>query len=112
MKDKERSSELISLAEQYLASGMNFETIKEKLLQRYNNDEVIMIIISQIKREYYNKRRKEGTSILGIGLAIILVGFVLTCFNYHANESVTFAMYGLTSTGILIVLWGLYKILG
>lgn len=112
MKDKDQSSELFSLADQYLANGMDFETIKEKLLQRYNDEELILMIISKTKKDYYNKRRKEGTSILGIGLTMILVGFVLTCFNYHTNQSVNFVMYGLTSIGILIVLWGLYKILG
>lgn len=112
MEEKDRSAELISLANQYLASGMDFEKIKDKLLQHCNDEEIVSMIISRSKTDYYNQRRKEGTSILGIGLTLILLGFAITCFNYHSNQSVTFAMYGLTSGGILIVIWGLYKIMG
>ena len=111
MEEKE-STELSSLANQYLASGMDFEKIKDKLLQHCNDKEVVSQIISRSKTDYYNQRRKEGTSILGIGLIMILLGFAITLFNYHSNQSVTFAMYGLTSGGILIVMWGLYKIMG
>lgn len=91
---------------------MDFEEIRIRLCKHCEDEELVTIIISKSKTDYYNQRRKEGTLVLGIGLVLILLGFVITCFNYHANQSVTLAMYGLTSAGILVVMWGLYKIMG
>jgi hypothetical protein len=112
LETKNITTELYSLANQYLAGGMEFELIREKLLQRCGNEDIVSSILSHVKKEYYLQRREEGTAILGVGLVVILTGFVITCFNYHSNQSVTFTMYGLTSLGILIVFWGLYKIIG
>jgi hypothetical protein len=64
------------------------------------------------KKEYYDLKRKQGLSKIALGAFIILLGFVITCFNFHSNQSFTFAMYGLTSIGICIVFFGLYKIIG
>lgn len=91
---------------------MDFELIKDKLLARCADEEIVLSVISKVKKEYYLQRRKEGTNILSVGLLMILAGFVITCFNYHSNQSVTLAMYGLTSLGILIVFLGLYRIMG
>jgi hypothetical protein len=111
LETKDQTSELHSLADQYLAGGMDFEIIREKLLLRCSDEELVLSVISIVKTKHYRQRTKEGTTILCAGLVMILAGFVITCFNYHSNQSVTLAMYGLTSLGILIVFWGLYKIM-
>ena len=104
--------ELYSLANQYYASGIPFDEIRKKLTDRYKDTQLVNEVVDLVRSEIYEQKRKEGTSILAIGLILILTGFVITCFNYHSNQSVTFAMYGLTTAGIVVVFAGLYKIMG
>lgn len=112
MENTKLYEELYALANQHLASGMDFELIKDKLIERCTDEEIVATVLGTVKRNYYARRTNEGTNILCIGLVLILIGFVITCFNFHSNQSVTLAMYGLTSLGILIVFFGLYKIMG
>jgi hypothetical protein len=109
---KEIWDELYLLANQYYAGGMGFDDIKTKLLERYNDEAFVFAVVSKAKTEIYTQKRKDGTTILAIGLVLILSGFIITCFNFHSDRSVAFAMYGLTSLGIIVVFWGLYKIMG
>jgi len=111
-QDKDIWNELRSLANQYYASGIPFQDIREKLIERFRNEELVNEVVDEVRSEIYAQKRKEGTSIIGIGLMLILAGFIITCFNYHSNQSVSMAMYGLTTIGIIVVFVGLYKIMG
>lgn len=104
--------ELYLLANQYYASGINFENINEKLLQRCNDEELVYAVIRKVKSEVYTQKREDGVIIIAIGLILILAGFIITCFNFHSNRSVSLAIYGLTAIGISVLFWGLYKIMG
>ena len=105
-------NEIHSLANQYYASGISFQDIKEKLIERFRDEGLVNEVVDEIRSEIYAQKRKEGISIIGIGLVLILAGFIITCFNYHSNQSVSLAMYGLTTLGIIIAFAGLYKIMG
>lgn len=104
--------EIHSLANQYYAGGSTFDEIREKLVSRYSDEDLVNAAVDQVRSEIYKQKRKEGTTVLAVGLVLILAGFIITCFNFHANQSVSFAMYGLTTVGIIIVFIGLYKIVG
>lgn len=90
----------------------DFDKVKQQLSNSSDNHELIDAVLKQFKKEYYEQKRKEGLAKISLGAIVILAGFLITCFNFHANQSFTFAMYGLTSIGICIVFWGLYKIIG
>lgn len=104
--------ELVELAEQSYARNYDFEKITDVLLTKYNDEAMVYAVVKKLKSDHYAKHRKEGLVILGIGLVLILAGFLITCFNFHTNRSFTFAMYGLTSLGLIVVFVGLYKIVG
>ncbi len=110
--NKDIWNELHQLANQYYAGGMTFDHIRQKLSSRCDNKELVNEVVDTVRSEIYSQKRKEGTTIVGIGLVLILAGFVITCFNYHSNQSFEFAMYGLTTIGIIVVFIGLYKIIG
>ena len=112
LRGKEIWEELHLLANDCYAKGMDFDKIQKELLSRQNDEALVYAIIKKIKFEHYAELRKEGFKILAIGFAFILSGFIITCCNFHANQSIIFAMYGLTTIGIIIVFWGLYKIIG
>ena len=92
--------------------GSTFDEAAIALSQLCDNKELVEEVIKEVRETYYKTKRSEGMVKIGIGATLILVGFVITCSNFHSNQSFSFAMYGLTSIGILIVFWGLYKIIG
>ncbi|MBK7665941.1 MAG: hypothetical protein IPJ32_00520 [Sphingobacteriaceae bacterium] len=104
--------ELVELANEFYARQYDFEKITEILLEKHNDEAMVYAVVKKVKSDHYAKHRKEGLVILGIGLVVILAGFLITCFNFHSNKSFTMAMYGLTSLGLVIVFVGLYKIVG
>lgn len=62
--------------------------------------------------EQYKKRTKSGLALLVIGSALLLTGFIITCVNFHSDQSFTIIMYGTSSVGIVLLFWGLYLIVG
>jgi len=104
--------ELVELAEESYARNYDFEKITEVLLQKHNDEAMVYAVVKKVKSNHYEKHRKEGLIILGVGLILILMGFLITCFNFHSNKSFSFALYSLTSVGVGIVFFGLYKIVG
>ncbi len=105
-------NELVELANESYACHYDFEKITEILLQKHNDEAMVYAVVKKVKSDHYAQHRKEGLVILGIGFAIILIGFLITCINFHADKSFTMAMYGLTTIGLIVVFWGLYKIVG
>ncbi|MGZ4090477.1 MAG: hypothetical protein ACXVNM_00705 [Bacteroidia bacterium] len=104
--------ELYAIASSSYAADMSSEKIQELLLKKCGDEPLAYAVLKKAKSDYYDKCRKEGLVIIAAGAAVIFAGFVITCFNFHANQSVSFAMYGLTTIGIGIVFYGLYKIIG
>jgi len=90
----------------------DLDKVKKELDAKSGDLELNEQVFLFFKNEYYILKRKQGLSKIALGAFVILLGFCITCFNFHANESFNFAMYGLTSIGICIVFWGLYKIIG
>lgn len=112
MHTKEIWENLYRLGNEAYLNGATFDEIKELLNKEGQDADLAYAVAKKVIADHYAERRKSGVNILIVGAVVIVSGFLITCINFHANESVTFAMYGLTSIGILIVFWGLYKIIG
>ena len=104
--------QLYSIANDNYAKGLSFEKIQDLLIKEHNDEILIYAIIKKLKSVHYAQVRKEGLTMVGIGCMFILTGFIITFSNFHSNGSITFALYSLTTIGIVVVFWGLYKILG
>ncbi|MCC6373170.1 MAG: hypothetical protein IT236_19355 [Bacteroidia bacterium] len=115
MKDKsdqELYDELYAMAKTLLVRDTTTEMIEKHLSQKTDDIVLITVVITEAKKDHYAQMRKEGIPKIAIGSVLIVVGFAITCLNFHSNKSFDFAMYGLTSFGILFVFWGLFKMLG
>ncbi len=112
LRGKEIWDELHDLANDCYAKGMDFDKIHKLLIQKHHDEPLVYAIVKKIKFEHYTERRNQGLKILAVGVVLILAGFIITCSNFHANRSFAFAMYGLTSLGIFVIFYGLYKIIG
>lgn len=95
-----------------LEKGQPTEFIEQHLQKRTNDPITIAVAIKEAKKDYYAFRRKEGLARICIGAVLILLGFIITAFNFHSDKSFSAAMYGLTSIGLGFVFWGLYKLIG
>jgi hypothetical protein len=88
------------------------EFIEQQLQKQTDDPIIIAVVIKEAKKDYYALMRKEGMARILVGAILMLLGFVITAFNFHTNKSFSFAMYGLTSIGLCFVFWGLYKLIG
>ncbi|MDO8998668.1 MAG: hypothetical protein Q7W45_02805 [Bacteroidota bacterium] len=103
---------LYLFAKNLLENHISFHEIEKQLLEKTTNQILVTDIIKQIKQVHYAVKRKNGLIKLGIASVSLLVGFLITCFNFHSNQSFTVVMYSFTSIGLALLFWGLYEIIG
>lgn len=111
-QSQNRYNELLDYVRDLHQQLNDFDKLAPALAEKSADEELNKKVLSYYKTEYYAHQRKNGMNKIGLGTLVILLGFCITCFNFHSNESFNFAMYGLTSIGICIVFFGLYKIIG
>ncbi|MGZ3867095.1 MAG: hypothetical protein ACXVC6_15065 [Bacteroidia bacterium] len=92
--------------------GDDYPIIKQKLLEKISDEILIDAILKTIKKEYNKKRHDRGRFVMLIGLVILLVSFVLTCINFHSDQSITYVMFGISSLGLIVMFFGLYDLFG
>ncbi|MDI1355817.1 MAG: hypothetical protein PSX36_12920 [bacterium] len=110
--DEETYNELHAMAKALLQDGHETDDVKQRLLERSNDIILVTTAVKEAKNEHYKKLSAQGRTYIAIGGLSILLGFLITCINFHANKSVEYAMFGLTSVGIVILFFGLFKIIG
>ena len=104
--------EMFTMAKTLFAHGSDTEAVEKHLHQKTDDSVMIAVVMKEAKNQYYATLRKEGLAKILIGSALTLLGFAITFFNFHTNRSVDFVLYGFTITGIIIVFWGLFKLIG
>jgi len=95
-----------------LSQSQTIEFIESSLQSISKDPILIAVAIKEARKDYYAAMRKEGLARIMIGIILILSGFFITAFNFLSDQSFDFAMYGLTSIGLVFVFWGLYKLIG
>jgi hypothetical protein len=99
-------------AKSLVDKNISFQEIEKDLLEKTNDQVLVAEIIKQIKQVYYAVKRKNGLIKLGVASVFLVVGFLITCVNFHSNQSFTIVMYSFTSIGLFLLFWGLYEIIG
>lgn len=89
-----------------------YEDIEKQLSQKENDTLVVTEIVKQVKLTQYAVRRRNGLHKIAFASIFLISGFLITCFNYHANQSFTVVMYSFTTIGLALIFWGLYEIIG
>lgn len=103
---------LRQIAEETYSKGSDFDDIHKILLKEHDDEAMVFAIIKKLKSEHYADAARTGRKFLVVGFCLILLGFIVTCVNFHSERSITFAMYGLTTIGLGFVFYGLYKLIG
>ena len=111
LKDEQWES-LYLFAKQLAENHASFSEIEKQLFLKTNDPLIVSDIIKQLKQIHYALKRKNGTIKLGIASVFLVAGFLITCVNFHSNQSFTIVMYSFTSIGLFLLFWGLYEIIG
>jgi hypothetical protein len=111
LKDDHRD-ELYQFAKDLADRRVSFEEIENKLSSKTTDTVVISEIIKQIRKEQHSVYLKNGTVKILFGILFLVSGFIITCVNFHSNESFTVVMYSTSTIGLILVFWGLYDIIG
>lgn len=92
--------------------GYNQEEISLQLREKGAPENLLPEMFGQLKKLREERKRQSGFLCCGIGAALLVLGFLLTLVLYHGGPAMRFAMYGLTSVGVVFALKGLADLLG
>jgi hypothetical protein len=101
----------LHLAASLHKQGLNMDEISVQLRQQGAPENSLQDIIRQLKDLRFAKKRNTGFLCCGIGVFLIVFGCLLSLFLYSSGN-IRFAMYGLTSIGVVFTMKGLIDILG
>jgi hypothetical protein len=82
--------------EHLIASGMN-ETESTEL-------------VNHLKLIHRHKERKTGITLVAIGSFLLVFGFIFSIILHKSNMSVDIALFGPTSIGAILLIWGMAKL--
>jgi predicted phage tail protein len=102
----------LSNARDWFSHGDSQDTILEKLQKLGLDEPTREVIMKEMSSLFLEKKRQNGIRMIIIGALFLVVGFFLTVFLFHANQSIDFVMYGMTTVGASLLLYGLVNVLG
>ncbi len=88
--------------------GKDMVFIETKLKEKNIESQHLEEILKQLKRLVYAKRNKTGTQLIIIGVLLLGIGFISSILlHLNGSNSLDFPLYGLTATGIIVLIVGL-----
>jgi hypothetical protein len=109
--------------EQHLTFDTHFNSAKMMLEQGHESDFIvshlhkegvdpatISEVLLHLKRLRNSKRTQTGSRLVLLGVILMGLGFLSCCFLLDPGSSLTIALYGFTSIGVIIMLAGLVMI--
>ncbi len=108
---EQAQDEVFDKAMKLYKEGYPLKTIEGILIKEYPEDSRLTEALCRLKLISYKKRKGNGVMFMMIGGFILLSGFVLTVFCFHANHDFDIFMYGFTTVGTLLLGYGAYEVL-
>ncbi|MBL7748149.1 MAG: hypothetical protein JNM19_12010 [Chitinophagaceae bacterium] len=105
-------NEWLQFADNLHKRGFNYDEISSQLLAKGTPENLLQEIIDKIKSIRLTRKRKSGFICCGVGVTLLVVGCLAALLFYQSESTVRFAMYGLTTIGVLFSLKGLADIMG
>lgn len=95
-----------------LSRGENNSFIIAHLHKKGVDEATTTALVDKVRKERYAIRRRRGVKLLLVGAIFLLLGFVLTLAFVYNDKSIDYVMYGMTTAGIGLMLWGVVDIMG
>lgn len=97
---------------QLVKDGKSDAAIRELLQQQCSDEHALRELLQQVKKLRAARNTSTGLIFILIGAALLLLSCAIGIFRFYSDSSLSFALYGLTSLGILVVFVGLIRIFG
>jgi hypothetical protein len=110
--DTTDSLKWMPIAGSLLKRGCSDTEISSQLLANGAPENRLQDIIASLKNTRYHQKRRTGFACCGIGVTLLVLGCVLTLLLYQNGSGIRFAMYGLTTIGVVFTVKGLADIIG
>lgn len=102
----------LQIASSLQKQGFNDDQITLQLREQGAPDNLLQEVIQQLKTLRITRKRNTGFACCGIGVALLIIGCMLTILLYGSGGDIKLAMYGLTTIGVIFTLKGLADIMG
>ncbi len=109
------NKELLFLCEMGLDPGidhMSAVQIIHQLKEKGAPENLLQEALHHLKQLRLTRKRNNGFTCCGIGVALLVIGCMLTVLLYTSGGDIKWAMYGLTSLGVVFTMKGLVDIMG
>lgn len=107
-----QSNDYLHIANSLQKQGLSYEQISLQLREQGAPDNLLQEVIQQLKTLRITRKRNTGFACCGIGVALLIIGCILTILLYGSGGDIKLAMYGLTTIGVIFTLKGLADIMG
>ena len=111
MKD-EQWANLYMYAKNQMGIHKNFVEVKLNLFEKTNDHQLTAEILTQIKKVQYAIKAKNGRAKIGFGAIFLLIGFLIIFIDFYSNQPFSFVTYSFSTIGLVLMLWGLYDLIG
>ncbi len=106
------NNEFLHLVSSLYKEGYNMDQITLQLKEKGAPEKLFQEAINHLKQLKLNRKRSMGFACCGIGVALLVVGCMLTVLLYNSGGDIKLAMYGLTTLGVIFAMKGLIDLLG
>jgi hypothetical protein len=101
---------LYTYAKQLAGQGKNIEEIKLLLSTKTESISLLDEVVKRLKQEKHALALKSGKKKIGIAIALLVSGFIVSIIQYQLNHSFSVFLYSFTIVGSLVLFWGAYDI--
>lgn len=106
------NNELLHLVSSLHKEGYNMDQITLQLKEKGAPENFFQEAMNHLKELRLLRKRNTGFACCGIGVALLVIGCMLTVLLYNSGGDIKWAMYGLTTLGVIFALKGLVDIMG
>lgn len=92
--------------------GKNMDQITLQLKENGAPENLLQEALHYLKQMRLIRKRNTGFACCGIGVALLVVGCIITIMMYNTGGDIKLAMYGLTTLGVGFTIKGLIDLLG
>jgi hypothetical protein len=106
------NNEFVQMVSSLHKEGYNMDQITLQLKEKGAPENLLQEALHHLKQLRLTRKRNTGFTCCGIGVALLVIGCMLTVLLYTSGGDIKWAMYGLTSLGVVFTMKGLVDIMG
>lgn len=94
----------------FYSQNHDYEKTTTLLIESGIQTEEADSLVKLLQQYHRLKERKMGVILSGIGSSLLIFGFILSILLQRANMSIDIALFGPTTIGAILLIWGMAKV--